>query len=79
MEGVTFAFRDCQRVLSDAGTKIDRLLAVGGGSKSNLWLKMIATNLDMEIVAPRGRRFRRRARRGPARALRRRRRRARQT
>jgi xylulokinase len=52
MEGVTFAFRDCQRVLSDAGTKIDHLLAVGGGSKSALWLKMIATNLDMEIALP---------------------------
>ena len=52
MEGVTFAFRDCQRVLSDAGTKIDRLLAVGGGSRSNLWLKLIATNLDMEIALP---------------------------
>ena len=52
MEGVTFAFRDSQRVLVDAGTKIDRLLAVGGGSKSALWLKMIATNLDMEIALP---------------------------
>lgn len=52
MEGVTFAFRDSQRVLNDAGTKINRLLAVGGGSKSALWLKMIATNLDMEIALP---------------------------
>jgi xylulokinase len=52
MEGVTFAFRDSQRVLADAGTKIDRLLAVGGGSKSPLWLRMIATNLDMEIALP---------------------------
>jgi xylulokinase len=52
MEGVTFAFRDSQRVLSDAGTRINRLLAVGGGSKSALWLKMIATNLDMEIALP---------------------------
>ncbi|UXN71330.1 xylulokinase [Devosia neptuniae] len=52
MEGVTFAMRDCQRVLSDAGTKIDRLLAVGGGSKSALWLKLLATNLDMEIALP---------------------------
>ena len=52
MEGVTFAFRDSQRVLVEAGTKIDRLLAVGGGSKSALWLKMIATNLDMEIALP---------------------------
>lgn len=52
MEGVTFAFRDSQRVLADAGTKIDRLIAVGGGSNSPLWLKMIATNLDMEIHVP---------------------------
>lgn len=52
MEGVTFAFRDSQRVLADAGTKIDRLLAVGGGSNSQLWLKMIATNLNMEIHVP---------------------------
>ena len=52
MEGVAFAFRDCQRVLTDAGTKIDTLLAVGGGSRSALWLKMIATNLDMDISLP---------------------------
>ncbi|WIY53095.1 xylulokinase [Devosia sp. YIM 151766] len=52
MEGVTFAMRDCQRVLADAGTRIDHLLAVGGGSKSLLWLKMLATNLDMEIALP---------------------------
>jgi xylulokinase len=52
MEGVTFAFRDCQRVLSDAGTTFGTLLAVGGGSKSQLWLKLIATNLDTEIAIP---------------------------
>lgn len=52
LEGVSFAFRDCQLVLSDAGTRIDRLLAVGGGSKSGLWLQLIATNLNMEIALP---------------------------
>ena len=52
MEGVTFAFRDCQRVLADAGTSFGRILAVGGGSKSALWLKLIATNLDTEIAVP---------------------------
>ncbi|MFV2038133.1 MAG: FGGY-family carbohydrate kinase, partial [Paracoccaceae bacterium] len=36
MEGVAFAFRDCQRVLDEAGTNISRLIAVGGGSKSDL-------------------------------------------
>ncbi|HEY8594110.1 MAG TPA: xylulokinase [Devosiaceae bacterium] len=53
MEGVGFAFRDCQRVLRDAGTDIDRLVAVGGGSRSNLWLRIIATNLDMPMEVPR--------------------------
>ena len=52
MEGVTFAFKDCQRVLNDAGTEFDRLLAVGGGSKSSLWLKLIATTLDIEVALP---------------------------
>jgi xylulokinase len=52
MEGVAFAFRDSQRVLKDAGTSFNRILAVGGGSKSALWLKLIATNLDTEIAIP---------------------------
>lgn len=52
MEGVTFAVRDCQRVLADAGTRIGRLLAVGGGSRSRLWLRLLATNLETEIALP---------------------------
>ena len=52
MEGVAFAFRDCQRVLREAGTSFGQLLAVGGGSKSPLWLKLIATNLDTPIALP---------------------------
>lgn len=52
MEGVAFAFRDCQRVLNDAGTTVSRLLAVGGGSKSDLWLRLIASNLNTEIALP---------------------------
>ena len=39
-------------MLKDAGTTFDRLLAVGGGSKSQLWLKLIATNLDIEVAVP---------------------------
>ncbi len=52
MEGVAFACRDGQRVLADAGTEFSRLIAVGGGSKSPLWLKLIATNLDIEVALP---------------------------
>jgi xylulokinase len=52
MEGVAFAFRDCKRVLEAAGTELGRLIAVGGGSRSELWLRMLATNLDTEIAVP---------------------------
>lgn len=52
MEGVAFAVRDCQRVLEDAGSEIGQLLAVGGGSRSALWLKLIAANLRTEIALP---------------------------
>lgn len=49
MEGVSFAFKDSQRVLGDAGTQVNKLIAVGGGSNSQLWLEMIATLLNQEI------------------------------
>ncbi|HWJ88227.1 MAG TPA: xylulokinase [Pelagibacterium sp.] len=52
MEGVAFAVRDCQEALLASGTEIGSLIAVGGGSKSDLWLEMIATNLGMEIDVP---------------------------
>ncbi|MDR3438041.1 xylulokinase [Telmatospirillum sp.] len=52
LEGVAFAFRDCLRVLSDAGTAIPRAWAVGGGSQSRLWLKIIAAVLDRPLDLP---------------------------
>jgi xylulokinase len=52
VEGVTFAIRDCRDALAKAGTPIDRLLAVGGGSRSDYWLQAIATALDMPIALP---------------------------
>ena len=67
LEGVTFAIRDSRDALAQAGTELDRLLAVGGGSRSRYWLKAIATALDMPVDLPGGRRFRRGLRRGPAR------------
>ncbi len=52
MEGVAFAFRDSFDALRRAGTSIDSLVAVGGGSRSRLWLQMIATNLGVPIEVP---------------------------
>ena len=52
LEGVTFAVRDCRDALAAAGTKISRLLAVGGGSRSDYWLRAIATALDLPVQVP---------------------------
>lgn len=52
LEGVAFAFRDCRDALAATGTRIDRLLAVGGGSKSAYWLSAIATALGTPVAVP---------------------------
>ncbi len=54
LEGVAFAFRDCKRVLADAGTPIERAWAVGGGANSRLWLRIMASILDIPLMLPAG-------------------------
>jgi xylulokinase len=50
MEGVAFAFADCQRVLKDAGTEFEMALAVGGGARSAEWLRIVASVLDRPLA-----------------------------
>ncbi len=52
LEGVTFAIRDSRDALASTGTRIDRLIAVGGGSRSDYWLRAIATALDIAVELP---------------------------
>ena len=52
LDGVAFAFRDCLEALKDAGTEVKRVTAVGGGSRSDLWLKIIATVLGVPVDLP---------------------------
>lgn len=52
LEGVTFAFRDSRDALAATGTKLETLLAVGGGARSDYWLKAIATALDCPVLVP---------------------------
>ncbi len=52
LEGVTHAFRDSFDALSGTGTKIARLIGVGGGTKSDYWVQAIATALDMPVELP---------------------------
>ncbi len=52
IEGVAFAVRDSLEALSRAGTSLTRVTAVGGGSRSIYWLKVIATVLNMPVDIP---------------------------
>ncbi|WP_413876820.1 xylulokinase [Albidovulum sp.] len=52
LEGVAFAIRDCRDALAATGTQIDRLIAVGGGSKSDYWLAALATALGTPVAVP---------------------------
>lgn len=52
LEGVAFAIRDCRDALAATGTQIDRLIAVGGGSRSDYWLAAIATALGTPVAVP---------------------------
>ncbi len=50
LEGVAFAFGDCQKVLLDAGSKIDEVSLIGGGSKSHLWAQILASILERPLI-----------------------------
>ncbi|MDZ4093481.1 MAG: xylulokinase [Paracoccaceae bacterium] len=52
LEGVTFAIRDCRDALAATGTRLDKLIAVGGGSRSDYWLQCIATALNVPVLLP---------------------------
>jgi len=52
LEGVTHAFVDNFDALKSTGTQINRLIGVGGGTKSDYWVRAIATALDMPVELP---------------------------
>ena len=52
LEGVAFALRENLDAIAATGTSIDRLWAVGGGSRSPLWLSIMATVLNLPIDLP---------------------------
>lgn len=49
LEGVAYSFCDAQQVLSEAGTSIAAVAAVGGGARSDLWLQTIADVLNIPV------------------------------
>ena len=57
MEGVAHAFRDGLDAMSAAGTRIDSAIAVGGGARSETWLRIMADTLGIAIDVPEGGEF----------------------
>lgn len=52
LEGVAYAIRDSLEALRAAGTELARVSAIGGGSRSDYWLSILATVLDLPIDVP---------------------------
>lgn len=52
MEGVAFQFADCIGAQRRAGAIPDRFVAVGGGTRSDLWLRLLAAALGKPVGLP---------------------------
>ncbi|ASP47082.1 xylulokinase [Cognaticolwellia beringensis] len=50
LEGVAFAFADGQQALLNSGSLIDEVSVIGGGSKSPLWGKILASVLNRPLI-----------------------------
>jgi len=54
LEGVAFAFADAEEVLRAAGSAIERVAVIGGGARSALWVRILASVLRRPLVTLRG-------------------------
>ena len=52
LEGVSFAIRDNLEALRSAGTQLQSVVAVGGGSRSKFWLQTLANILNLPVELP---------------------------
>ncbi len=50
LEGVALALAEAQDCLTAAGTTVERVAAIGGGSQSRLWIRILASALDRPVV-----------------------------
>ncbi|MEM7718511.1 MAG: xylulokinase [Pseudomonadota bacterium] len=57
LEGVSFALCDSFDALKATGTAFEKLIAIGGGSASNYWLKAIATLIGVPLHKPKSGEF----------------------
>jgi len=50
LEGVAFAFADAQEVLVEAGARVDSVSVIGGGARSRLWGRILASALERPLI-----------------------------
>jgi xylulokinase len=49
LEGVAFAFADGQQALAEAGAEIRDVSVIGGGARSSLWGRILASTLGISL------------------------------
>ncbi len=49
LEGVAFSLRDCTDALAASGTTITQATVIGGGARSQIWLQILASALNLEL------------------------------
>jgi xylulokinase len=52
LEGVAYGLRDCLEVLRDLGCTVDLGRASGGGARSDLWVRILASVLGIPLERP---------------------------
>lgn len=50
MEGITFSFKDIFEIYRNANNPIEKVVAIGGGAKSALWLQMQADIFNVPVT-----------------------------
>ncbi|MDJ1159165.1 xylulokinase [Chelatococcus sp. SYSU_G07232] len=54
LEGVAFTFADAVDCIAATGTPLGEIAAVGGGARSDLWMRILASVVDRPILRHRG-------------------------
>jgi len=50
LEGVALSLAEAQDCLAAAGTVVQRVAAIGGGSRSRLWMRILASALERPVI-----------------------------
>src|SRR5699024_7111507 len=50
LEGITFSLNESLELFRNNGKKIDSIISIGGGAKSDIWLQIQADIFDTKII-----------------------------